>query len=340
MTNGGGVKITVCGAGSWGSALASVLGDRHQVRLWNHSVSTLAAIRKSGENAKYLPGVSLKRVALYEHLSEALPGVDLVVVAIPTAFLRAFLAQAKPFVLETDPVIVSVVKGLEKQTNLLVTDIISSAWGRNERERKEQKIVALSGPSHAEEVGSRQPVALTAACESLETAALVQGVFMTPFFRVYTNTDVRGVELGGAVKNVIAIAAGIVSGLNWGANTLAALLTRGLVEMGKIGKALGGRPQTFYGLSGLGDLVATSTSKFSRNRQVGCYLAQGLKLEEIEKKMTQVAEGVPTCRALFQLSLDHQIEMPISRQVYRVLFENKDPKEAVLELMTRGPRVE
>ena len=327
------MNISVCGAGSWGSALAQVLKDRHNVTLWNHDVQTLNIIEQSGENQKYLPGVCLDGIRTSNDLEKTINGAEIIVIAVPTAYLRDFLKQAKNFV-AAKQIIVSVAKGLEYKTNLLVTDII-----KLELEKK-INLVALSGPSHAEEVGEHKPTAIVAASEDKKVAALIQSVFMTPYFRVYVNLDLKGVEIGGAIKNVIAIAAGIVDGLGLGSNSLAALLTRGLVEIRKIGIALGGKEKTFYGLSGLGDLVVTCSSSFSRNRQVGVCLAKGLNWSEIKTKMNQVAEGVRTCKAIHQFSIEKEIDLPICNQVYRVLFENKDPREAVLDLMTREAQME
>ncbi len=326
------MKITVCGAGSWGSALSHLLSERHEVTLWSHSKENLLTIKRDGENKKYLPGISLKKVVPCEDL-KALEGAEIIVIAIPTSFLRLFLQKAKKYI-RKNQIIVSATKGLEFQTNLLTTDIITSEW------KVVEKIAALSGPSHAEEVGKHKPSAVTVACECLETAHFIQHVFMTSFFRIYINKDLRGVELGGAIKNVIAIAAGIIDGLNLGSNSLAALLTRGLIEMKKIGKALGGKPKTFYGLAGLGDLVATCSSKHSRNLQVGKYLAKGFSWKEIQSMMNQVAEGVPTAKAIHRFSLEHNLQLPICNEVYQVLFENKNPKDAVLTLMTRKAKME
>ena len=327
------MKTTVCGAGSWGSALAHVLRENHEVTLWNYFSEVLTSIEKEGENKQYLPNVSLFGVHLIGDLEQAVKDAELIVVAIPTAYIRAFLTKAKPFI-GSKQIIVSASKGLERGSNLLVTDIMRIEWGRG------IQIAALSGPSHAEEVGQHKPTAVTVASESLEIAAKVQSVFMTSYFRVYISNDLKGVELGGAIKNVIAIAAGIIDGLDLGSNSLSALITRGLVEMEKIGKKLGGQSKTFYGLSGLGDLITTCTSKYSRNRQVGGYLADGLSWEKIQTKMHQVAEGVPTCRATWQFAKENQVEMPICEEVYRILFEGKEPKKAVLELMTREAKQE
>ena len=327
------MKIIICGAGSWGSALAHLLSEHHEVGLWNHSKENLLAIEKNGENKKYLPGISLKKVTIYKDLKKALAEVEMIVIAIPTLFLRSFLQKAKTHV-HKDQIVVSVVKGLEFKTNLLVTDIITSQW------KMIEKIAVLSGPSHAEEVGRHKPTAVVVACECLETAHIIQRIFMTSYFRVYINRDLRGVELGGAIKNVIAIAAGITYGLDLGANSLAALMTRGLVEMKKLGKAMGGKSKTFYGLAGLGDLIATCESKYSRNRRVGKYLSKGFSWDSIQKKMNQVAEGVPTAKAIHQFSLDHNLEMPICNEIYQILFENKKSKDALLTLMTRKAQME
>ena len=326
-------NISVLGAGSWGSALAFVLNESQEVTLWGHDEDHLNQLKIDGENVKYLPGVPLKGVQMESSLENACKDKDVIVIAIPTKYLRAQLQLIDPLITDKQ-YIVCVSKGIEVGSFKLVSEIADECL------HHKKDIIVLSGPSHAEEVGKRQPTAVTSACVNIESAESIQKIFMTEYFRVYANTDVVGVEIGGAIKNIIAIAAGVSDGLGFGKNALAALLTRGLVEIRRFGAQMGADDKTFYGLSGLGDLVATCASQFSRNRHVGIELAKGKSWKEIEGSMDQVAEGVSTVQAVYAFSQQKKVDMPITEQVYKVLFENADPRKAMIDLMTREARAE
>jgi glycerol-3-phosphate dehydrogenase (NAD(P)+) len=322
--------ITVLGAGSWGTTLANLLaGKGYGVRLWVRDDELRRIIEDTGENATYLPGVRLSgNLSTASSLEDALKDCSLVLSAVPSHGIRKVFEGAREFIPAQVPV-VSSSKGVEEGTHLTPTGIIREVLPGS------GPIVVISGPTFAKEVSMGLPACITAASSSAEAASLVQGVFSTPTFRVYTNPDVRGVEFGGAVKNVIALASGISDGLELGTNARAALITRGLVEMSRLGKKLGADHGTFSGLSGLGDLVLTCTGELSRNRSVGLAIGRGQSLDEILKGMKMVAEGVRTSRAVRELAAAEGVEMPITDEVTRVLFEKRAPREAVMELMTR-----
>ena len=314
----------------------SVLLAEHSgqtVSLWIWEADHAREIVKHGENRRFLPGVRIPDgVQVEADIEQAMDGADLLVAAIPSAFLRVTLgkiAQAVP----PERAVVSVIKGLEGETFLRPSEIIRDVLGP-------RPVVALSGPSHAEEIARRLPASVVAAGEDLAVAKRVQQVFNTDRFRVYTNGDIVGVELAGALKNVMAIAAGICDGLGYGDNAKSALMTRGLVEMTRFGTALGADPLTFSGLAGMGDLVTTCVSPYGRNRNVGQRLGQGESLETILETMDSVAEGITTTRSIFHLAEKRGIEMPITAEVYQVLFEGKSPLEATDSLMLRPPRDE
>lgn len=326
------MKISVIGAGSWGTALASQLGLKHeQVYLWARSDELAQSMQQTQQNSAYLPGVSLpERLICTSDLEQAVIGADLILLATPSHAIRETARRICPHI-QNDAIIVSAAKGLEsgtyKRMSQVIADEIPQIAGR---------VAALSGPNHAEEVGRQQPTASVVAAASLTVAEAVQDAFMLPFFRVYTNPDIVGVELGGALKNIIALGAGAAEGLGFGDNTKAALMTRGLAEIARLGLALGANPLTFAGLAGVGDLMVTCTSRHSRNRRAGMLLAEGKTAEQIQLQTNMVVEGIRATGAAYELSRTSQIEMPITEQIYQVLYEGKPPKTAVLELMTRG----
>ncbi|MGY3714133.1 NAD(P)H-dependent glycerol-3-phosphate dehydrogenase [Sutcliffiella cohnii] len=330
-------KVAVLGAGSWGTALALVLADNgHKVILWGHKQEQVDAINKTHQNEKYLPGVHLPvNITATAELQTALEEIDFVVLAVPTKAMRDVCGQLSKFM--TSPTIfVHVSKGIEPDTHLRVSEVIEEEIPQSLREA----VVVLSGPSHAEEVSLRQPTTVTAASTNMEAAERVQDLFINNNFRVYTNSDVVGVEIGGSLKNIIALAAGITDGLGYGDNAKAALITRGLAEIARLGSSLGANPLTFLGLTGMGDLIVTCTSVHSRNWRAGNMLGKGKRLEEVLESMGMVVEGVRTTKAAYQLSNKLNVKMPLTDALYGVLFHDVDPKVAVDELMSRGKTAE
>jgi len=328
-------KIAVLGDGAWGTCIALLLSARpeHEVTLWSAREENHRILVEHRENLRLLPGMMIpERVQLTADAAAAVAGAQLYVVAIPTVYLRATLERIAAL-LGPDRPVLSLAKGFENETFERPTEIIRDVLGST-------RVAALSGPSHAEEVSRGLPTTVVAASEDAKLAEWVQQHFSTDRFRVYTNSDLVGVELAGALKNVIGIAAGIGDGLGFGDNAKAALLTRGLVEITRFGVALGALAQTFYGLAGLGDLITTCISRHGRNRHVGESLARGESLADILKRMTMVAEGVYTARSVYQDALRLGIEMPITTEIYRVLYEKKDPRAAVDALMLREPKSE
>ncbi len=327
-------RFAVIGAGGWGTAMAVIAHKAgHEVVLLGRDPEHIRAFRKSRVNRPFLPGCKIpKGVRITCDASEALTGADQVLSVIPSSYLRATWKKLAPLVPAGVP-ICSLTKGIENKTFMRPTEIIAEY-------APDHPVAALSGPSHAEEVARLMPTTVTVAATSPALARKLQDLLSTESFRVYTNRDLVGVELGGAIKNVIALAAGIVDGLGFGDNTKSALLTRGLHEIIAFGKALGARPKTFYGLAGIGDLVTTAFSPHGRNRAVGERIGRGEKLKDILASTPKVAEGVPTTRSVHAQSIKLGIEMPIATEVYRVLFRNKDPRRAVTALMTRRGRTE
>jgi glycerol-3-phosphate dehydrogenase (NAD(P)+) len=336
-------NIAIIGAGAWGTALSIVLGRKrqHQVRLWAFEKEVVESIRGRRENALFLPGHPIPpSVSVGHDLGEAIRGAEIVVSVMPSHHCRRLFTQiVQTKALQPDTVFVSATKGIEDQSCLRMTEIITqvlkSAAGLSVR------IAALSGPSFAVEVARGDPTAVTVASAETELAARIQSDFSDPGFRVYSSQDVIGVELGGALKNVIAIAAGVCDGLGLGHNTVAALITRGLAEISRLAVACGARRETLAGLAGVGDLVLTCTGGLSRNRSVGVELGKGRKLADIIAGMHgMVAEGVLTTNAAIGLAQKHNVEMPISRQMHAILHESKAPRDAIRELMTRPGKVE
>lgn len=326
-------RIAILGAGAWGTALAIVLtrNNRHDVRLWAYETEVCDSIAKLRENSLYLPGLKVPAgVVPTTNYADALVGAEIVVSVMPSHHCRGIFQQVLPH-LNLGMLLVSATKGLENQTHMRMSEVIASV-----AHTLAPRIGALSGPSFAHEVGRGDPTAITIASSDRELAEIMQQEFSDPSFRVYTNDDVTGVELGGALKNVIAIAAGICAGLELGHNSVAALITRGLAEMTRLAVACGGRPETLAGLSGLGDLVLTCTGSLSRNRSVGIELGRGRKLPDIIAGMHgSVAEGVFTTHAAVGLARSRGVEIPITQQMYEILEKGKSPRDAIQELMTR-----
>lgn len=325
-------KISVVGAGSWGTALAKLLAHKgFAVTLWVYEDDLAQRMRSTQCNDLYLPGIILpKNLEITSNLAAAVRDRDVVVLVPPSQVMRHVSLQAAPYIKE-GALIVSAAKGIENETLLPMSDLLFEALPPVLHRR----LTFLSGPSFAREVASGMPTAVVAAARNLEAARAAQQIFSNEVFRVYTTDDVIGVELGGAVKNVIALAAGVVDGLGFGHNTRAALITRGLAEMTRLGLAMGARAETFAGLAGMGDLVLTCTGDLSRNRSVGIELGKGRKLAAILAGMHAVAEGVRTTLSTWQLANRLHVPMPITEQVYQILYEEKDPGCAVTELMLR-----
>jgi glycerol-3-phosphate dehydrogenase (NAD(P)+) len=326
------MEIGVIGAGSWGTALADLLARKgHRVILWVFEPELAERLPRTRENDLYLPGFRLAETLSFTgDLSQAVTGREMLVLVPPSQVMRSVMTAASPHV-APGTLLVSAAKGIENDTLLPMSDVLAQVLPAEAAAH----LAFLSGPSFAREVAAGMPTAVVAAAHRSETAQRVQEAFSTEIFRVYTNGDVVGVELGGALKNVIALAAGVSDGLGFGYNTRAALITRGLAEMTRIGVALGANPATFAGLAGMGDLVLTCTGDLSRNRTVGMELGRGRRLGEILSGMKMVAEGVKTTLAAFQLAQRLGVEVPITEQMYRILYEGKDPRRAVSDLMLR-----
>lgn len=320
--------IAVIGAGSWGTTLAALLAEKeYDVALWAFEKDVVETIQNTGTNSVYLPDVQLPaNLKLTHDIEEAVKKSRYILNVVPTQFTRAVFKEAIKYIPE-NAVIISASKGIEQGTLVTVSSILKEITGH--------QIAVLSGPSFAKEVISKLPTAVTLATEDPDTGLILQEIFNTRYFRVYTHTDVLGVELGGALKNVIAIASGITDGLGLGHSARAALITRGLAEIVRLGVSLGAEERTFSGLSGLGDLVLTCTGPLSRNYSVGVNLGKGLKLKEILSSTKSVAEGVATSLSAFELSRKQDIEMPIVEQVYEVIYKEKSPVDAVSMLMNR-----
>jgi len=327
-------KISIIGDGGWGTTLAIHLSHkRYPVTLWGAFPENIAQIAKARENKKFLPGIKIPRqVHLTSDLNEAVSFGDLLVLSTPSEYLADTLSEIRKTPYQ-GKLIVSVVKGIHPQSFKRMSQIIQEHLTR-------VPVVVLSGPTIAGEVAQKIPTTAVAACKNHQLAAVVQKVFNSDTFRIYTNTDVIGVEFGGSVKNIIALACGICDGLKLGTNAKAAVLTRGLVEITRLGTAMGGRRETFYGLSGLGDLVTTCFSPKSRNRTVGEALGRGSKIKDVLGKMQMVAEGVVTARAVYHLAKRKKITMPIVTEVYKILFENKPAASAMKDLMRRSLKPE
>ncbi|CAI6060455.1 Glycerol-3-phosphate dehydrogenase [NAD(P)+] [Paenibacillus sp. JJ-100] len=329
-------KVAVLVAGSWGTALASVLASNElDVVMWTRSEEQAAEINIQHTNTRYLPGVELSpRIRATNNMEAAVSGATAVLIVAPSSAMRAVTHQFKPFY-KPDMLIIHATKGFETESLKRMSTVISE-----ELECEEGRIVVLSGPSHAEEVVKRCPTTVVVAALDKASAEAVQGLFMNAYFRVYTNRDMLGVELAGAFKNIIALGAGMSDGLQFGDNAKAALLTRGLAEITRIGVEMGANPLTFSGLAGIGDLVVTATSQHSRNWRAGSMLGQGQKLDDVLQSMGMVVEGIRTTQAAYFISQKYGVQMPIADQLYHVLFQNRQPRDAVEALMGRDPKTE
>jgi len=327
------VKVTVIGDGGWGTALAMVLvRNDHKVTVWGPFPEYIEQIKSAGKNSIYLPGVEIPpEIRWTADLVKAVDGAELVVLVVPSRYFRSVAEKLKDKIPQ-GALIVSATKGLDEQTHERMSVVAESILGR--------PVAVLSGPSHAEEVARGIPCAVVVAARDMAMAAKIQAVFMNETFRVYTLNDVIGVELGGALKNVIALAAGISDGMGYGDNSKAALMTRGIIEITRLGVALGAKPETFSGLSGIGDLMVTCMSRHSRNRGVGERLGKGENIQQIMDSMQQVAEGVWNCRAAKELANELGVSVPITEQVYEVVHNGKNPRQAVRDLMTRSAKPE
>lgn len=325
--------IAVIGAGSWGTTLSCLLADKgYDTSLWVHEKDLSEEMKKTRVNSVYLPGFTIPdNVVITNNLSEAINKARYVLTVIPTQHARKIIEESLRYV-RNDAVLINASKGIEQKTLMTASSII--------RQLTDHEFAVLSGPSFAMEVSKKLPTAVTLSCEDPATALLLQEIFNTHYFRVYTHDDIIGVELGGALKNVIAIATGLCDGLELGHNARAALITRGLAEIKRLGAALGAREETFSGLSGLGDLILTSTANLSRNYTLGTKLGLGMKLDNILSQTKSVAEGVATAESAYELSKKFSVQMPIIEQIYMVIYENKDPGLAVTELMNRSLKTE
>lgn len=326
-------KIAIIGAGGWGLALGLLLNDqKNQVTFWCYDRKEEEEILKHRENKRCLPGIKIPlEVQFTCDMGEALADADIAVLAVPSKAVRITAGKMKPY-LEEKTIIVNVAKGIEEDTLLRLSEVI--------KEETQRDAVVLSGPSHAEEVARHIPTTVVVSSKQMEDAKVIQDTFMTEYFRVYTNEDLIGIELGGALKNVIALAAGVVEGMQFGDNTKAALITRGIAEMTRLGTIMGGKATTFAGLTGIGDLVVTCTSGHSRNRRAGELIGQGFTMQEAIKQVNMVVEGVPTTKAGYALMKKYNVDMPILSAIYEVLFEEKPVKETIRKLMSRDKKDE
>ncbi|MFD2640338.1 NAD(P)H-dependent glycerol-3-phosphate dehydrogenase [Piscibacillus salipiscarius] len=326
-------QVAVIGAGSWGTALAMVLAHNgHDVRVWSHRESQVEEINSKHINSKYLPNVELpSNLVAYSDMQKAIEGAKAILLVVPTKAIREVCRQLRPFITNGQTVI-HASKGIEPETHKRISEMIADELG----DEVNNRLVVLSGPSHAEEVALKQPTTVTVSSYNMDAAEVAQDLFMNEHFRVYTNDDVVGVEIGGALKNIIALGAGISDGLGYGDNAKAALITRGLAEIARLGTKLDANPLTFAGLTGVGDLIVTCTSQHSRNWRAGNMLGKGYVLQDVLDQMGMVVEGVRTTKAAYQLAQKLDIPMPITEGLYELLFDEKDPKQVVDELMNRG----
>jgi glycerol-3-phosphate dehydrogenase (NAD(P)+) len=332
------LKIAVLGAGSWGTTLGVLLNENgHSVTMWEVFEAHVEALLRDRENKKFLPGIPIPdEISITGDLTEALAGAQLILFVVPTHAMRE-VARSSAATGEVNPdvIVVNASKGIEEGTLKRMSQVLA-----DELPVDPARISSLMGPSHAEEVSRHTPTSVVVAGNDVPTIETVQRVFFRPYFRVYTNPDLIGVELGVALKNSIAIAAGVCDGLEFGDNTKAALITRGLAEIARLGVAMGANRETFSGLAGVGDLVVTCLSRHSRNRHVGEKIGQGQTLDRVLSDMVMVAEGVRTTRAAVALGREHKVELPIIESVHQLLFEDRDPREVIGELMTRPLRQE
>ena len=334
------MKIAVLGSGSWGTALGQVLAENgHEVVLWGREDYIADEINQAHTNSHFLPGINLPAtIVATTDLKAALDQATVLLFVLPTKAIRSVARQVASYLSQSDaqPLLVHATKGLEQGTHLRVSQMIEEEIPRQDY----QDLVVLSGPSHAEEVARHDLTTVTAACPNLQAAEKVHALFKNHYFRIYTNTDVVGVEMGAALKNIIALGAGVLAGAGYGDNAKAALVTRGLAEISRMGIKLGADPLTFVGLSGVGDLVVTCTSPHSRNWQAGNLLAKGYSKEAIEEEIQMVVEGIATCQSAYELAKESGIEMPITEALYGLIYEGAQVKEGLLRLMTRDGKQE
>lgn len=327
-------KIGILGGGSWGTALAILLGNKNnEVHIWVRDELQLRQMKELRENKKYLPGVIIPdEIGITNDISKVIYNKELIVLAVASHGIRDSLNEGKKD-FNKEQIIVNVAKGIENDTLLRISEIVKEILPNN-------PYAVLSGPSHAEEVARNIPTTVVSASNNKNIAKYVQDIFMSPYFRVYTNPDVVGVELGGSLKNVIALGAGISDGLGYGDNTKAALMTRGIIEMGRLGEKLGANSKTFSGLSGIGDLIVTCTSMLSRNRRAGILIGQGQSLDEATKNVGMVVEGIKTTKSAYELAKKNNVIMPITNEIYNVLYNGEDVRESVYNLMLRDKKPE
>lgn len=330
-------KIAVLGPGSWGTALSQVLSENgHEVRLWGNDPAQIDEINTYHTNRHYLPDLKIhENIQGMKDLGEAVEGVDAILFVVPTNAIRP-VARQLASIIKGQPYLIHAAKGLERDSHKRISEVINEEISTEKR----KELIVLSGPSHAEEVAVRDITTITAASSSLSAAQYVQELFMNTYFRIYTNDDVIGVETGAALKNIIAIGAGAISGLGFGDNAKAAIITRGLAEISRLGVAMGANPLTFSGLSGVGDLIVTCTSVHSRNWRAGNMLGKGQKLDEIVENMGMVIEGVSTTKAAMELATMLGVEMPITETIYNVLYQGKDINQAASDIMLRDGKIE
>lgn len=327
-------KVGIIGAGSWGIALASLLQTNgNQVTVWSILADEIEMLKREHEHVDKLPGVKLSEDMIFTtELREAVEGMDFIILAVPSPYTRNTAKMLKDVVAENQ-IVINVAKGIEEATLMTLSEVI-------EEELPQAKVAVLSGPSHAEEVGRGMPTTIVIGCEDHEEAVYLQDIFMSEMFRVYTSEDVKGIELGAALKNVIALAAGMADGLGCGDNAKAALITRGIAEIARLGVVMGCRRETFYGLTGMGDLIVTCASMHSRNRRAGILIGQGVSMEEAMKKVKMVVEGVYSAKAALGLAQKYNVQIPIIEQVNEVLFNGKKAGAAMKDLMLRDKKIE
>ncbi len=330
-------KLCILGAGSWGTAQSILLTKNgNKVVMWAGPEDDVDAMKTNRENQRFLPGVKIpESVIITPDMEEAVGGATAVIMAVPSQVVREICGQLKSYI-KPEMLLINTAKGLEIATGMRLSQVVEDVLGQNFK----RHFAVLSGPSHAEEVAREMPTVVTAAAYNKDTAFMVQDIFMSPVFRVYTNPDVPGVELGGALKNVVALATGIVQGLEYGDNIIAALMTRGLAEMTRMGSAMGGDRRTFNGLSGMGDLVVTCCSRHSRNRRAGELIGKGYSLEDCLNTVGMVVEGAHTARVLYHLADEMNVDMPITRACYNILYNHIPPRRAVEGLMKRQKKHE
>lgn len=326
-------KVAFIGGGSFGTALAVLLAKKgNEVTVYDKDEFVINDIKENKKNSKYLPELVIpENVTATLDINEGIKDVDFVVIAVPSHVVR-IVAKQLSSILNPNAIVISIAKGIEEGSDKRLSEVLS--------DELKNPVVILSGPSHAEEIAQSLPTTIVVTSKTMDKAKDVQDLFMTEDFRVYTNEDLIGVEIGGAVKNVIAFAAGVVDGLGYGDNTKAALMTRGMKEISRIGVALGGKEETFYGLTGMGDLIVTCTSMHSRNRRAGIMIGEGKSLDETLEAVGMVVEGVKACRAFYELKEKIGVEMPITDALYKALFMSKNPRKAITELMSRDKKSE